>query len=492
MAPSSNQPPLGNNESHGTSLNALLRNNAQGQGRQADEEDDAPNLSVVDILPMSRTKMQRFQDSSEFDEGDYCPIKPEEIKKAKQTRKKVERVRQRQKMVIQKRRVKKKRRVFLKRLKHAANLVSFFMLAIAVWVLIDNPMWAFNGSNFQLKNNHLLTANHLKPILNRYQHQLLYQIDPNAIADSVKKHYPIVDQLYVRRSIFPARMDITVIEKVPFAEIYASPLAQAPVTLAVFEADRQKYQVVPVALYPFKSGQNREIVKLIAPPGYRLEQTDWERLDHLLNQLNHIPSFPLRAVQLVRTPRTEQSRFPLSVVAHYPGLQVFIGTLDAEANQRAARLPLLTGKLLEHKDLIEGVDLRWSEQMTLIKKGAALPLATHLLIDPKKTSDAAAEAKAHDADSTHSETTSASKPNLLDSTEPQQTPPAARTNTLPQASSSASLQSFSTPKQATHSSSDKATPDKTKPLKASTAPPTPSEEDDGSAASLGNVKTPQE
>ncbi|MEB3288154.1 MAG: FtsQ-type POTRA domain-containing protein [Vampirovibrionales bacterium] len=338
----------------------------------------------INILPLPKTRMNRFQDAQQFEEGDYTPIALDELKRRRRARLSGERIRSRQKMVIQKRRLQKRRRVLLKRLKYIANLGAFFIMAITVWVLIVNPLWRFNGENFTLRHNHLLSASHVRPIIKDYQKLPIYQVDPQAITDSIKAHFPIVDSVYVRRSVFPPRLDINVIEKTPIAEIYTAPEALAPISLAAFSGSDRRYGAVPIALYAYRPGryktaQGQPLIRLIVPPGVQLTQHEWQRLDHLMQQSGSIQKLPLKAIELVNLPLERNSKKgkslqEYSVILHYPELMIFAGVLDAEINQRVARLPLIGEKILAFRSAIRAVDLRWSEQITFVKTGAPLPL----------------------------------------------------------------------------------------------------------------------
>lgn len=388
MAPSSNQPPPSHNGS--SSLNALLQKKAREArdavemefegGRPLAEASSSFSHAVVDILPRPRTKMNRSQNEDDFDEGDYCPISPDEIKKAKRVKRKAERSQQRQKLVIQKRRVKKKRRVFLQRLKRFSNLAAFFLLSVMIWVFLANPMWLLRAdSPIRIHNAKFITLTHITPFLKRDINKPIFEVDPQAIEHSVKKNFPIVEHLYLRRSLFPASLSFTVVEKTPFAAIYASPFAPMPVSVATFESDTNHYNVVKLAPYHYQPEKNPTIPKLVMPAGYRLEQTDWQQIDGLINQVRHIQDLPLQAVEMVPIPKTERSGSPLMAIIHYPKLLVLAGPIDAELNQRIARLPVLMPKIKEMQDDVQAVDLRWSEQITFIKKGVALPVGLKTL-----------------------------------------------------------------------------------------------------------------
>jgi hypothetical protein len=132
------------------------------------------------------------------------------------------------------------------------------------------------------------------------------------------------------------------------------------------------------------------------PSGYRIEQADWQRIDGLLSQVQQIKDLPLQAVELVPIPKAERTSSQLMAVIHYPKLLIMAGAIDTELNQRVARLPVLIPKIKEMQDSIQGVDLRWSEQITFIKKDVALPNGLKTL-SQKQTEEAEKKATAQAA-----------------------------------------------------------------------------------------------
>jgi hypothetical protein len=241
-----------------------------------------------------------------------------------------------------------------------------------------------------------VTLAHITPVIKQYINKPIFELDPQGIEKAVKKRYPIVEHLYVRRSLFPASLDFTLIEKKPFAAIYASPFATMPVSVATFESNTNHYSVVKLAPYNYKPEQNPTTLKLVMPSGYRIEQADWQRIDGLLSQVQQIKDLPLQAVELVPIPKAERTSSQLMAVIHYPKLLIMAGAIDTELNQRVARLPVLIPKIKEMQDSIQGVDLRWSEQITFIKKDVALPNGLKTL-SQKQTEEAEKKATAQAA-----------------------------------------------------------------------------------------------
>lgn len=373
-------------------LNMLLRQKAQEQAQEKlPEQTEGKSIDTLIASIQKETESDTepttvSEDDTPATEGDETldvPPSPESVAK---TRDELERARRRQMAFLEKRREQKKRKVFYQRLKHLAGIVFFLLFSAAIWLLVDSPLWILNGGNFELSNNQLISAKHLRPIIAAYHHWPIEQVDPAEIENRIKQQYALVDEVYVRRALFPARLSVYVIEKTPFAELYHTPNSQVPYALAtrnhINNQNDPRHSIIPLSLYRYKPNSNPNSVRIIIPsPVAKHTTLDLERLDHVTRQLQQVSDLHLQAIHL--TPTTS-SKTVNSLTAQFAETTVLIGLLDAEVTQRTERLTTLSPKILEMQKEIKAVDLRWSEQVTFVKNDGKPDIYFETLEKPKK------------------------------------------------------------------------------------------------------------
>lgn len=324
-----------------------------------DADDKTPESDVIQlpVLPTVTSEEELVSEPSEE------PLVPQ-----RKSRRQILLAKRRQMAFLEKRREQKRRKVFYRRLKRLAGVMYLFMIAAAVFFVVTSSVWKFDGSNFKLHNAQLLTEKNIRPLIAAYQSWPMIQIDPEDISAAIKAQYNIAQEVYVRRALFPPRLDITVVEKQPFAELYTADKASAPYGLMT-----QDNSIIPLALYPYnpqRSPYKHPLPRVILPANSSLNATAMALMAKVTTQLTQVPNLHLQELKFITTPAPAGSRKKpmVTLEAQFQEIRVLLGALDWELPKRLARLNALVPKILELKGLISEVDLRWSTQVTFKKK----------------------------------------------------------------------------------------------------------------------------
>jgi cell division septal protein FtsQ len=276
----------------------------------------------------------------------------------KKTRRHLVQARRRQKTFLEKRRDQKRRRYMYNRVRMIIRLVCTVLIGFALWRFATAQLLIYKEPRFELIQNHLLTAKDLTPFLAPYAGQPLYTIDPEQLAASMKERFILIDRVYVRRYLFPARLQINLMEKMPWAEVYESPDAPRPYAVLTQGAD-EKYTLIDLKDYHYNPDPVRPLPKVVVPQMVGLRPRFIAKLDTLLHQLQSVRGMHFQYLD---------SSVPDQLLARFDVVDVHIGRLEPATTARLERLIPLIPKIHEMKDQITSVDLRWSNQITFHKK----------------------------------------------------------------------------------------------------------------------------
>lgn len=328
------------------------------------------------------------------------------------------------------RRRKKKMQVFAQRLRFIVKLAMALVWVVMLWELGRSPLWKLGSENrFALENKHLITQEQLKPLIKPYVGQPLYLLDVGKLSRQIQARFPVVTHVAIRRQLFPARLNIILTEKRPWAEMYAAlpqfisppdehaptpitvpanpngklgpdgkPLADAkkdplqaktelPVAATVKPATPAKRPkpprlvfekpygliaenaFVPLKGLPYRAGlyPGRVIERVVLNPNTKYKTAYLQTLREFVWKARHL-SDGKNTLYL----RWVDARNPNAVNFHFQEANVILGSLDGTAEQRLIRLIALIPKIKEFEGAIDSVDLRWEEQVTLRTKPNAL------------------------------------------------------------------------------------------------------------------------
>lgn len=260
-----------------------------------------------------------------------------------------------QRRLLRQRRRQKKRRVLLHRLRLLLKLIFIGVWGVLLWMWCHSSMWTFDPPAFTLSQNRLLQARQLYPLVARWKGQPLYRIDSRELVQRIKSRFDIVDRVSIRRRMFPAQLDVLVLEKKPWAELYADETRTAPYALAV------PGELISLAEYQYRPGvyKDNPPFRLVIAPRTRLRLGYLARLREIGWQTRHIQGLHLLNID---------ARDPRRIILNFEEVPVILGVLDNGASTRLARLLPLLPKIREFREGIASVDLQWEGQATFHRK----------------------------------------------------------------------------------------------------------------------------
>lgn len=274
------------------------------------------------------------------------------------------------------RREQKRSRVRFNRMRLFFKLLFIAAIGALLWYLPNATWWRFSKDAVEMRGLQLVTQKQVQQAIAPYEGFPLYWVNPQAIEAMLLKKYPALAHVYVRRALFPARLDVTVSEQKPWALVYTAIESNQPEAMLT-----HNWQMVPLAPYEqtLAAYQKRQpnVLRLNLPP--RLTQTQtfakvyspqfMLRVENLIQQLRMIPAPPGQSF----TFRGLILQNPKNITAHYQvngedNIFVKLGQPDDTLSARLSKLPLLVPEIIKRRKQIDWVDLRWTQQVTLHKR----------------------------------------------------------------------------------------------------------------------------
>jgi len=291
-----------------------------------------------------------------------------------------------QQKILRLRRRRKKKQVFLNRLRLGTKLGFALGMLVALWQLMSSPFWRYDRPLFSLENTHLITRQQILPLLKPYLGQSIPLLNTVQLAKAIKYQSSVVDYVAIRRYLFPARLTILIKEKTPWAQVssHVTEVQTAPISKMVdgqpviIQAPKVQAPSLakPYALLTPKGAIALSSASHLAPyspklyPHQHIEAIMLRPQTRYSNvYLNKLKSYIWKARHLAGLHlQWTDARQPNHVVFHFQETEVILGHLNDSAEQRLLRVLVLLPKLKELKDAVSGVDLQWEEQITFRTK----------------------------------------------------------------------------------------------------------------------------
>lgn len=276
-------------------------------------------------------------------EDDNFKLQPSELRDGKRLVKKMQRNRQ-----IRKGRKRKNAfRTFL-------CLVMNILIIFALYYLTQMPQWYLNenafttGESLEIINNNIVSTKKILSALKTEEvpNIPIYMLDTKHLK-SILEELPPVDEVYIRRYAFPARLLIILRERQPYISV--SPDAKVP-PVAFFTKDGK---LIGREYLPLKPEYKTLLVLSYGNKGDDYANWDLKKLQELEKLAKHVSIYSKEPVEYI------DLRNPEDVYIKIKSVNIRLGRFDSEIFDRVKRIPsVLPEAHLMDSELIY-IDLRW-------------------------------------------------------------------------------------------------------------------------------------
>jgi cell division septal protein FtsQ len=256
--------------------------------------------------------------------------------------------------LLQKKRLERKMRkgnIWISRLHVLLRLLLLIGLIYVLYKIPKLPQWFVDKDIFTTSNPHLeIINNKIVPtykILNELRkipviNEPIYKFETDKIRLNLLELEPI-DDIYIRRFWFPARLQIIVKERIPLLSIHTS--GETP-AIAFFTNDGvligEDYLPLP---------QTIQTIKVIAPTNFR--EWDKTKVDEITNYVDYVERLLNEGVEGINLSNEKD------IYVKTKSLLLRVGSFDDSLYDRTARIKAIQSKLNQINKPIKYIDLRW-------------------------------------------------------------------------------------------------------------------------------------
>lgn len=227
---------------------------------------------------------------------------------------------------------------------------GYAILKLSQWYLDKDVFNSFENSSLEISNNKIVPSYKILGALRRTElpHTPIYRLETDEIKSNIMQIEPIED-VFVRRFWFPARLQIIVEERVPIITI--SPAENVP-PIAFFASGGKligrDYMPLPKSF------------KTILVLSYGTRGDDYRNWD---NEKVKLVEKVARAVEANSNEKVEfiDVRTPRDVYVKVKTAKIRLGELDDTVFDRINRIPTILPQVKTLDKKIKYVDLRWKD-----------------------------------------------------------------------------------------------------------------------------------
>jgi len=248
--------------------------------------------------------------------------------------------------------------MWLSRLRMFARFFIIFLMVAVAYKLLKLPQWylnknvfnSFNNSSLEILNNKIVPSYKILSALRRTEvpNTPIYRLETDEIRHNILQLEPIED-VFIRRFWFPARLQVIVQERVPVLTI--SPELKVP-PIAFFARGGKligrdympldkSFKTVLVLSYGSRGDDyrtwNNEKVKLIERVAKAVEASSKEKVEYI------------------------DVRIPKDVYVKVKTANIRLGDIDDTVFERIQRIPSILPQVKTLDKKIKYVDLRWKD-----------------------------------------------------------------------------------------------------------------------------------
>mgnify|MGYP002856107375 CR=1 FL=1 len=258
----------------------------------------------------------------------------------------------RRERLVRKGRLKQERtHSFIRILLSVCLILGFWYLYRADgWYLNEDAFTNFDGETVEIINNRIVSTAKIQAILKQTDIPNLpvYMAKTNDIKTEILKLKPI-ENVYIRRYAFPARLQIIVRERIPVISV--APDIKAPAT-AFFTTDGT---LIGREFLPLNSIYKTILVLAYGNKTNDYQNWDLQKIKEIQKIVRYVESYSKESVEYI------DFRNPDDVFVKIPSVNIRLGKLDDTLFKRIERLPSILPQVKEVKTKVKYLDLSWEK-----------------------------------------------------------------------------------------------------------------------------------
>ena len=234
------------------------------------------------------------------------------------------------------------------------NIILIVTLVYAVkmpqWYLDKNIFTHPDSATLEIQNNNLVSTSKILTALKteKVPDVPIYMAKTKNVEDKLMQFAPI-EEVYIRRYAFPARLQIIVRERDPFVSI-SPDVNVAPI--AFFTRDGK---LIGREYLPLKKEYKTLKVLSYGNKGDDYSKWDVKKLLKIDNLAKYIETYSKEPVEYV------DLRNPEDVYVKIKSVNIRLGRLDENAYERIKRIPSIIPQIQLMDSKIKYLDLRWED-----------------------------------------------------------------------------------------------------------------------------------
>lgn len=227
---------------------------------------------------------------------------------------------------------------------------GYKLLKYHQWYLNKNVFESLNNPSLEISNNKIVPSYKVLAALRRSDipNKPIYRIETDEIKQNIMQLDPIQD-VYIRRFWFPARLQIVVEEKEPILTI--SPALNVP-PVAFFTKDGK---LIGRDYLPLNKSFNTVLVLSYGSRGDDYRNWDLEKINLIYKVSKAIATNSNEKVEYIDV------RSPSDVFVKVKTANIRLGELDDTVFERIKRIPTILPQVKTLDKKIKYIDLRWKD-----------------------------------------------------------------------------------------------------------------------------------
>lgn len=258
----------------------------------------------------------------------------------------------RRERIVRKGRMKQERfRAFIRFFISVALIIGLaYILKADGWYMDNSAFNKADGSSVQIINNKIVPSVKIMTLLKNSDvpHHPLYMARTNSIKKELMQLAPI-ENVYIRRYAFPARIQIIIRERTPVITI--SPDVKAS-PVAFFTTDGT---LIGREFLPLDKSFNTILVLSYGNKGDDYKKWDLDRIKEIQKIVKYIETYSKEQVEYV------DFRKPNDIFVKIKTVNIRVGKLDENVYKRIERIPSILPQVKEVETKVKYLDLSWEK-----------------------------------------------------------------------------------------------------------------------------------